>query len=114
MNDNTINNVLCWEMVAGSERLVSRVFVVDRFVGTQVMHTQRSAWEIRDMGTPTDASNFVVRRMQELEKESEVTITVQPGTVSIYESEFNKLGAGVVIPPSLRIRIRQRVRRLGK
>lgn len=110
------DNILCLEFVThtNDDPLVSRVFVVDRFVGAQAMTNERARWEVRDMGTAEQASEYLVHRIAELERDASLHITVEPGTVALYESEFNGLHGGCVIPPSLRVRIRQRIRREHK
>lgn len=113
MDIEPIDNALCWEMLVGEAREVTRLFVVDRYVGVQIMYSQRTPWEIRDLGTAREASNWAVTYTRNLEEQGQVKITVPPGTVSIYESEFNGLVPGKTIPPSLRVRIRQRIRRVG-
>ncbi len=102
---------LCWETVSGPARIETRFFVAGRFAGYQEMHNQRARWSVTETASPQEAialANSWMRRGEELGNH---VLTVQPGEVRIDPSEYSNLSTGGLMPPSLRVRIRQRVRR---
>ena len=109
------DTAICWEVAIGnhSNTIGARLFVTGTKAGAVVLSNknQRPAWQIRTFASSQEAADFVTGAIREWEAHYPVTITVQPGEVALYESEYLRLVTGNPIPDSLRNRMIARMRR---
>lgn len=75
------------------------------------MVNERSRWSVHETESPQAAIELANIWMRRADNQGNHALTVPPGEVRIDASEYGNLRTGGLIPPSLRVRIRQRIRR---
>lgn len=106
---------ICWEVQIDNhaDTTGARLFMTGTKAGAVLLSrkNQRPVWRIQTFNSSQEAADFVTGAIREWESNYPVTITVQPGEVMLYESEYMRLQSGAPIPDSLRNRMVARMRR---
>lgn len=103
-----MQRAICWELSNAHNQTVAglRIFVADRYVGTQDLSgaNQRPIWNIEPLPNGASAAQRALA-INDTEVERGAKLLVEPGEIMLHEDEIAALGLGGTIPVALRARI---------